>query len=196
MAAAARLVVVFVALMTVLAACSDDDAVITTGGTASTSPAVTHTMAPSPGDIGAWEPSHEIPADVQASLTALLGADGTWMLLPSAAPIEGSTSAEVITLTPANDPTGVTYNLVVRPAGSGAVVLSLSNNPADLDPCGSLFPEYPPIAIRGVEGCALMVDGGIDFLNWVEGGRWFHAEWDEIGLDSVVSWLETWRRIP
>jgi len=118
------------------------------------------------------------------------------MLLPSAAPIEGPTSAEVITLTPGNDPTGVTYNLVVRPAGSGEVVLSLSNIPADLDPCGSLFPEYPSNAIRGVEGCALMVDGGVDFLNWVEDGRWFHAEWDGIDLDSVVAWLETWRRIP
>jgi len=194
--AAVRSVVAVVVLVTALTACGDDDGVTDTAANGSTLPTVTQTMAPSLDGISMWEPAHEAPADVQASLIALLGSDGTWMLLPSEAPVDGPTSAEVITLTSGNDPSGVTYNLVVRPAGSGEVVLSLSNRPADLDPCSSLFPDYAPATVRGVEGCALMIDGGVDFLNWVEDGRWFHAEWDGIDLDSVVSWLETWRRIP
>jgi len=178
--AAVRSVVAVVVLVTALTACGDDDGVTDTAANGSTLPTVTQTMAPSLDGISMWEPAHEAPADVQASLIALLGSDGTWMLLPSEAPVDS----------------GVTYNLVVRPAGSGEVVLSLSNRPADLDPCSSLFPDYAPATVRGVEGCALMIDGGVDFLNWVEDGRWFHAEWDGIDLDSVVSWLETWRRIP
>jgi len=196
MAAVARSTVLVVALTIILAACSDDDAVTTTTAVASTSPAVTHTMAPTLGEASAWEPAHQISADLETSLAALLRSNGAWMLLPSAAPIEGPTSAELSTLTPGNDPTTVTYRLVVRPAGSGEVVLSLSSIPADLDPCTSLFPDYPPVEIRGVAGCALMVDGGVDFLKWGEGGRWFSAQWDEIDLGGVVSWLETWRPIP
>ena len=196
MAGVARSVLAVVVLVIVLASCGDDDAVIGTTPASATFPTVTHTMAPSLSDVSAWEPADEIPTALETSLAALLESNGAWMLLPSAAPGEGPTSAEVITLTPGNDPTAVRYNLVVRPSGSGEVVLSLSSIPVDLDPCGSLFPEYSLTAIRGVEGCSLMVDGGVDFLNWVEDGRWFHAEWDEIDLGVVVSWLETWRRIP
>ena len=196
MAPIARSVIALVALVTTLAACGDDGATTTTYASGSTFPTVTHTMAPSRVSFAAWEHAHAIPADLETDLVALLTPNGAWMLLPSAAPIEGPTSAEVTTLTPGNDPTTVRYNLVVRPSGSGEVVLSLSSIPVDLDPCGSLFPEYSLTAIRGVEGCSLMVDGGVDFLNWVEDGRWFHAEWDEIDLGVVVSWLETWRRIP
>jgi len=196
MAAVARSVLAVAVLGIVLAACGDDDAVIGTTAASATPPTVTHTMAPSLGDVSAWEPAHEIPTALENSLAALLESDGAWMLLPSPAPIEGPTSAEVITLTPGNDPTAARYDLVVRPVGSGEVVLSLSSIPVDVDPCSSLFPEYVPIAIRGVEGCSRMVDGGIDFLNWVEDERWFHAEWDEIDLDGVLSWLETWRPIP
>ena len=196
MRAVARLVMVIVVLVAILAACGDDDAVSTTAGDASTFPTVTHTMASLPGDVVAWEPADEIPTDLLASLTALLISDGAWMLVPSAAPIEGPTSVEVVTLTSGSDRTAVVYDLVVRPADPGAVVLSLSSSSVGLDPCRSLFPEYAPMVVRGIEGCVRMVDGGVDFLNWVEEGRWFHAEWDEIGLGSVVSWLETWRRIP
>jgi len=195
MTGVARSVTVMVVLATALAACGDDGPVTTVSAFDSTFPTVTHTMV-SLDAISAWEPAHEIPADGQARLVALLQADGAWMLLPSEAPVDGPTSAEVITLTSRNDPTRVTYNLVVRPAGSGEVVLSLSNRPADLDPCSSLFPDYLQVTVRSIEGCALLVNGGVDFLNWVEDGRWFHAEWDGIDLDSVVSWLETWRRIP
>jgi len=196
MAAVARSVVVVAVLVIVLVACGDDDAVSATAVASSTFPTVTHTMAPTYRVVAAWESAHEIPADLEASLTALLRSNGAWMLLPSPAPVEGPTSAEVIALAPWNDPLAVTYDLVVRPAGSGEVVLFLSNTPADSDPCGNDLPEYAPIVVRGVEGCVRMVDGGVDRLRWAEDGYWFHAEWDNIDLGYVVSWLETWRRIP
>jgi len=72
MAAVARSTVLVVALTIILAACSDDDAVTTTTAVASTSPAVTHTMAPTLGEASAWEPAHQISADLETSLAALL----------------------------------------------------------------------------------------------------------------------------
>jgi hypothetical protein len=149
-----------------------------------------------------WGPAWTPPAAVLAGFEGALRSRGILALLPGGPPsVGGSLSADVdITGTaPIDRPT---VGVVVRRV-DGSVFLSVQTTPVGTqagcaDRVGAPGDSgWTLRTIRGTTGCALLVEGAVSFIDWIEEGQFFHAEFGPgVDGDVVVAWLGEWHRVP
>jgi len=195
-----RFVGAVLAMVLLVAACGDTPAATTSAPSFATEPSTVITAITTDFEQ-TWDPAWAPSDDLLAGFEAALRDAGIWALLPTEASPTGpslSADAEITSTVPTNHPA---LSVVLRRADL-SVFVSVQTAPLGAQPaCDTRLDDRGGVAwaaqvVRGANGCSLLVDGAVSFLEWSENGQFFHAEFGpEVEVDELVGWFDTWRPI-
>jgi hypothetical protein len=137
-----------------------------------------------------WSPAESPPATDADKISTYLRDHHAHMLLPSAAPVEGRSSAEFWALSHSGTD-DITSSVTVRINAQATPLLSLSaeSGPPRNNLTGSA------VTIRGVQGVLNLNPDAVSFLQWQEQTQTFIAEFTSADYKQMVSWLNEWQTV-
>jgi hypothetical protein len=139
-----------------------------------------------------WSPAGSMPPADSEMISRELRDRGLLGLFPTSVPF-GDAGATYARFTLIRSPPGEqldSYMSVYRE--DGELLITVSSRPIAVGATGT-----GSILVRGRPGSQTLLDSGIWYVEWTEGGQVFVAE-SEPGrsLQQVLAWLETWRPLP